>query len=489
MMKQIGRNLLQISFFLLTAACFAFSTFAQETAPPKRFVIGEKLTYKVDFNNFTDVGYGEIYVLSRGKLQEINAVEIRSIFKTTGIAEAFYPFNESRTIFAATETGLPLYVKKLSNNDFQATEKIQNFTLKPTANFDLITAIYQASFLAGTGSFTFNEGENTYEVALQNIGKSRAKTEVGEFDTFVSTVQSSYFTENGIKDLRITFSNDDRRLPLIINFKTAKGNFRCQIASSQIILPETPEVETPTVTPTPTPVPTPFVVKTPRPTPTPAPIKENQPLSTDLPFQLGESLTYNLTANKTGLGKLTLLAKGRKTVNKRDGLTLALSLNSVELMISIVDPESLAPYVSDSKFSGIFAKFNRQILFDQILGTANQVEVPIGTYDLLSFAYAIRSINLKPSKNPANPVNDTRVAVFINDRPQIFSVRPLNTEIVEFNGRKISAQVVALSTGEMQIDQYNPRLWLSNDNRRLPLKFTVSINGKLYQADLIEVKK
>jgi hypothetical protein len=487
MIKKIEQYSLQTVFLLLTVYCFLLTAFAQETGVPKRFFIGEKLTYKIDFNKFTDVGYGELYVVSRGKLEGMNAVEIRSVFKTTGLAQAIYPINESRTIFAANETGLPLFIKKSTDSGISIGEKTQNFILKPSANFDLITAVYQTMFLGGTGSFTLQEDENTYEVLVQSVGKSKAKTEIGEFDTFISSIQSSYFTENGITDLQITFSNDERRLPLIINFKTAKGKFRCQIVSSQVILPETPEIETPQ--PTPTPVPTPIPVKTPQPQPTPTPIKPNQPLSADLPFQLGESLTYNVTSNKTPFGKITLQAKERKAVNNLDSLTLTLSLNGIELMNSVVNPESLVPYKTEMKFGGFFAKFNRQVLFDQVRGTANQTEVPIGTHDLLSFAYVIRSINLKPSKNPANPVNDTRVAVFIGDKPQIFSVRPLNTEVVEFNGRKISSQVVALSTGDMQFDQYNPRLWLSNDTRRLPLRFTLGINGKLYQADLIEVKK
>ncbi len=488
MMKKIEQYSLQTVVLLLTVYCCLLTGFAQESGLPKRFFVGEKLTYKVDFNKFTDVGYGELYVVSRGKLEGINAVEIRSVFKTTGLAQAIYPIDETRTIFAANETGLPLYVKKSTNSGTSIGETTQNFILKPTPNFDLITGIYQTIFLGGSGSFTMQEADNTYEVLVQSVGKSKAKTEIGEFDTFISSIQSSYFTENGITDLQVTFSNDERRLPLIINFKTAKGKFRCQIASSQVILPETPEVETPTQ-PTPTPVPTPIVIKTPRPVPTPTPIKENQPLSADLPFQLGENLTYNVTSNKQPFGKITLQAKERKAINNRDSLTFTLSFNGIELMNSVVNPESLVPYKTEMKFNGFFGKFNRQILFDQVRGTANQVEIPIGTHDLLSFAYAIRSINLKPSKNLANPVNDTRVAVFIGDKPQIFSVRPLNTEVIEFNGRKISSQVVALSTGDMQIDQYNPRLWLSNDTRRLPLRFTVSVNGKLYQADLIEVKK
>jgi hypothetical protein len=45
----------------------------------------------------------------------------------------------------------------------------------------------------------------------------------------------------------------------------------------------------------------------------------------------------------------------------------------------------------------------------------------------------------------------------------------------------VAAQLISVTTGNPQIDALNLRLWLSTDDKRLPLRFT--LGG--YQADLI----
>ena len=108
-------------------------------------------------------------------------------------------------------------------------------------------------------------------------------------------------------------------------------------------------------------------------------------------------------------------------------------------------------------------------------------EIPVGTHSILSLAYAIRSFNLKPSKDLNNPVNDTRVAVFVGDQAFVFTLRPANAEFISLKGEKISAQLISITTGNPQIDELKLQLWLSNDAKRLPLRLSIGA----YQADLI----
>jgi hypothetical protein len=102
----------------------------------------------------------------------------------------------------------------------------------------------------------------------------------------------------------------------------------------------------------------------------------------------------------------------------------------------------------------------------------------------LSLIYAVRSFNLKPSKDTYNPINDTRVAVFWENKPYIFTLRPSTAEIIDIKGMKISAQLISVNTGNPQLDSLNIKVWLSNDSRRLPLRFSAG----QYQADLISEK-
>lgn len=455
------------------------------------FRIGERLTYNFSFEKFENVAYAETYVVSSGKLGEKNAVELRSKFKTVDLlSAAFYLLDESRTTFASAETGLPLYVRNTSNASVLPKETIRNYLISPATTYDFLTLIYQARIAGGVGNFQMSEDERIYNVNFSPTGNERIKTDAGEFETSISTVQTDFLTEKGITNFRVNFSVDEARLPVLIRFKTIRGEFRGEIASVQLIEPFIDASPTPVVV-----VPRP--VQTPKPTPTPTPYIENQPLLPELPFELGETLQYQVSTGGQRIGIVTLQAKERKLFQNEDSLLLTAIVTGVEPGNSVfnlndairaqVHPDTLAPQQIELKFSGLFKNFNQTTIFDQKTGTAlyegvNRIEIPVGTHSILSLAYAIRSFNLKPSKDPTNPVNDTRVAVFLGDKAYVFTLRPSDAEIITLQGEKVSAQQISISTGNPQIDQLNLRVWLGNDiDNRLPLRMSLGT----YQADLI----
>lgn len=455
------------------------------------FRIGEKLTYNVTFGKFKNAAYAEIYSVSRGKLGERDAIELRSKIKTNDfVSAAFYMIDELRTTYASAQTGFPLYIRKTSNTSGLPKETIENYLVSPTVNYDLLTLIYQARHIGGIGNFPLFEDEKNYTISLQNTGNERIITDAGEYETSISTVTSEYLTERGIKDLKINFSIDEARVPVLIRFKTDKGDFRADLASVQIINGESTSVPTQTPTPMVTPVPTP------RPVVTPTPYVDNQPLSPDLAFSLGETLDYKVTTNGRSIGTVTLQARERKQFLGQDSLLLTAlvtgteagnnSLNLNEGIKAQVNPHSLAPQSIELKFSGILSQFNQVAQFNQLNGTVSfnsrtSSDIPVGTHSLLSLVYAVRSFNLKPSKDANNIVNDTRVAVFLDDRAYIFTLRPANAEVITLENEQVSAQRISITTGNPNIDRMNLRLWLSTDERRTPLRLSVGA----YQADLI----
>lgn len=486
-------------FILLVSAVFTFhKTSAQNptiarTVPTTPFRIGERLTYNITFDKFKNAAYAETYVVSRGKLGEKDAIELQSKIKTLEFfSAAFYLFDEARTTYASSETGLPLYVRRTSNASVLPKETVSNYLVAPTTSFDWLTLIYQARNAGGNGTFSMIEDEKTYSVSLTTAGSEHVKTDAGEFDTNISTVQSQYFTDKGLADFRISFSADDAKIPVLIRFKTTKGEFRAEIAGIQL----EPNAST---EPTPTPAQTPRPQTTPKPVVTPTPYIENQPLAADVPFKLGETLEYQISTSGQMLGIIALQAKERKMFAGADSLLLTATVTETQpgqqilhLNDSItaqVNPETLAPQQISLRFSGLFASYNQVTQFDQRAGFAmsngtKQVEIPVGTHSILSLAYAIRSFNLKPSKDPNNPVNDTRVAVFLGSDANVFILRPSNADIINLKGEKIAAQLISVTTGNPQIDALNLRLWLSTDDKRLPLRFTLGS----YQADLVSEK-
>lgn len=480
-----------IPLIVLLTMVFRIGATAQGPASDGAFRVGERLTYTVGFEKFSNVAYAELHTVSRGKIGDLDAVEVRARVKTLEfLSAAFYLVDESRTIFAAPDSGTPLYITRTRYVGGLPKESIQNNIATPTGNFDLVTMIYKIRNSGGSGAFNIYEGERQYSVTFAPTITERVKTDAGEFETSVIAVQCEYFTELGLRDFRINLSTDEAKVPVMVRFRTTKGEFRAKVASVQNVEPQVDPLPTPSPISTPRP--------TPPPTPTPRAYVDNQPLGDDLSFDLGETLEYKISAGGQPVASFTLQAAERKQFQGIDGLLLAATVTDAvpgggftkgDSIQAIVNPETLGPRKLDIKLSGPFASINQSVIFNEsnnmIAFKSGQVESPVGTHSILSLVYAIRSFNLKPSKDLSNPINDTRVAVFWENRPYIFTLRPsAATELIGFQNDKVPAQMISIATGNPQLDALNIKIWLSNDDRRVPLRFSI---GK-YQADLVADK-
>ena len=459
-------------------------------AVPSIFRLGEKLTYNISFGKIPNAGYAETHVVSRGKLGGKDVVELRAKVKTLDlVSAAFFLFDESRTVFAAPDTGFPLYITSNSHDSALPKETVTNYLTQPTSNFDLLTFIYKLRDSGGIGTFPLFEGEQLYTTTVQVGPAEKVKTEAGEFDTTVSMVQSDFLTANGIKEFKINLSNDESRLPVLIRLKTAKGDFRLMLS---VIVPPDPEAAA--TTPSPTPVSTPKLDVTPKPSPTPTPFIKNLPLTQELGFQIGELLNYRITDGGKPVGVISLNARERKLFEKADSLLLTATITGIEQGSAFrlgdsanvhVDPETLTPTRIESRFTSTFVGLKQIVTFDKRTGVISfggplPIDSPIGTHSFLSLIYAMRSFNLKPSKDPGNPVNDTRVAVFWDSKSYVFTLRPSLPEEITINGEKVSGQLITINTGNNELDALALKIWLGTESR-VPLRFSA---GAL-QAELI----
>jgi hypothetical protein len=480
------------SSLLALVLFFASAVFAQDLGKPQitptGIRIGERLTYNMSFEFYESAGFAEMYAVSRGKLGDADAVELRSKFKTTGIfSAAFMQCDEVRTTFVGYDSGSPLLIRRRDNLGASARETVTNYMTQPAPGFDLLSLIYKSRSANGTGSFNLVENDKTYSLTFQPQGAEHLKVDAGEFDTTYSIVVGDYLTERGISAMKVYYSTDEAHIPVQLRFRIAKNDFKISLSGIHIV---EPEVET---VPTPVPVATPRPTSTPRPTPTP--YIDNVPLSGDLGFQLGEKLTYRISTGGRPLAMALLEARERKLISGSDSLILSASIVSVEqgngffstsdAVTARVSPETLAPFEYISKTSGPLSAFTQSVRFDHRTGAIsagpNRVDAPIGTHSLLSLLYAIRSFNLTPSRDSKNPVNDTRVAVYWQDKAYIFMLRPFEPEVITVDGRKMMAQKVAVKTNNPQLDQLGITIWLSTDSSRVPLMLSLG----QYQAELI----
>lgn len=455
------------------------------------FRIGERLTYNISIGVYRNAAYAELYTVSRGRLGDKDAIEMRAKFKTVNIASAaLYLVEQSRTTFASPTTGLPLYTSVTEGSAAFPKETTQSYLTNPTPHTDLLTMIHRLRRSSGSGSVTMIENGKVYNVTFQQLEGERIKTDAGEFDSNIVSVQSEYFTELGMTDVRVALSKDEASLPVSIRFHTGKGDLWATLSSVQTIDNDPP------TQPTPTPVNTPVPERTPKPVATPTPYIDNQPLHPELAFVLGEKLQYRISSNGSPVATMTLSVRERKKIDGQDTLVLEANFSNAiagapfangDSIRANVDPETLAPRRIDIRFNGSLKTFSTTAKFAQggssiTYGASTQVNAPVGTHSILSLLYAARSFNLKPSRNANNPINDTRVAVFWETQPYVFTLRPSNPEAITIDGKQIGAQLVTVTTGNPRLDQVGIKFWLGTDDARTPLKFAVGV----YQAELIK---
>lgn len=491
-------------FLLLSILLFCFVSFAQmpPTKPAERpalpYKLGERLTYSVSFANFNEAAFAETHVLSSGKFKDKDAIQIRAKVKTTDfVGAAFFALEETRTIFVAPDTGLPLNLQKTFSENGKQLTKTQDFS-ENSGISDLLSMLFQLRTKTltqgSTETFQIQEGEQNFTAQFQIVGKDKIKTSAGEFETLLGNVVGLPQFPN----LQINFTDDERHLPVLFRFVLPKGKVRAELAGIQSLIPvvKIPIQLKPLTGRLSGPLPnsgTPPVV-----------YKDNENLSGDLPFALGEKLRFRIfwqnTLNQIAI--VTLQAKERKQFSEKklDSLLLTATVEESggvkklfevgDSIIAYVEPDSLLPIRSEIKLSGAFAVFNQTLTYNQTLGNVSvnntpAIEVPIGTHDLLSFAFAFRAFSLRLNQAPDNPVNDSRASVFLGNKANIFTLRPIQNEIIEISGRKVQAQKIILTTGNQTANISQIQLWVSNDRRRLPLRFSITGNFGLVQADLI----
>jgi hypothetical protein len=217
-------------------------------------------------------------------------------------------------------------------------------------------------------------------------------------------------------------------------------------------------------------------------------------LPAGLPFNAGEQLNFNIYLENVQqpVGTASFQVRSRSKYFGRDGLLLtgtAQTVGTAQTIFSAndeintyVDPTTLLPFRFEMSLKESKRRLTQTVTIDQDRGNATteagaRMDVPVGTYDLLSVFYALRSFNLKSPKPNA-------VSLLVNNRPRTLFITFLKRETIELGGQQIPALQLSLTTDDAQGDRNALRLWVSEDQRRLPLRLMATTpNGKV-RADL-----
>jgi hypothetical protein len=487
---------------------------AQSPFNPDAYRVGERLTYNVAFANLISAAHVELLVAARGTFFNRDAIQLRAHAETSGVAHvALFALNNDYTTYIDAQTGLPFRAQQVIREAGRTAEGSGDYNQPAGATvipprlrtgefpgtYDLLSALYRVRSmpLADSSPYLITvlfEGE-VYQAEVKVLGRELIKTNVGSFNTIVTRVNLKSRRDYSI---RAYFTDDERRVPVLVTAKHPDGQIRAELAGSEIVgsttattIPRTggsQPIQTGPQTPI-TPIKGPTV---PGSEPTSSPGGVLAPL--DLPFKIGEQLNYQiyLASIPASVGSITMAVRSRGRYFNRDGLVFAATAQTTspgarvfpvsDRINSYVDPTTLLPFRTEIALSEGKYRANRNYDVDQNRGAATReqgarIDIPVGTHDLLSLVYAIRTFDLTPKRNNA-------ISIMAVDRPRTLVVSSLRREVIELDGEKIPAILLSLTTDDPLPDRLQVRIWVGEDARHLPLRITAVTELGAVRADL-----
>jgi uncharacterized protein DUF3108 len=473
--------------------------------------VGERLTYNVSYSQFVSAGHVELLVAARGKFFDRDGIQLKAHVETTGVVNvALLSLNNDYTTYVDPESGLPYRAQQVVR---EAGHKIEasvdynqpagTYAIPPQLRqgefagiFDVLSALYRVRAMPlskGSRYVTTIRNENKeYQSEIKVIGKELVKTSVGSFDAIAAKISM----KNGPDyDLRVYFSDDEWHVPVLLTAIHGGAEIRVELAASAMEAPESIVPRTRgNVDPG-------LPIANATPTPASSRVSASDPARTsvslpDLPFKVGEQLNYQVYLGKSTqpVGTLNFALKNRGRYFNRDGLQFSVNaqtngsaiISVKDQIISYVDPATLLPFRTEISFSEGKYRSVRNYDLDQDRGAATsdnsreRIEIPVGTHDLISAFYALRTFALTLKKQNA-------ISIMAVNRPRALLVIAQRRETIELNGQKIDAIVLELKTDDPQPDRLQIRIWVGDDQRRLPLRITAVTDIGSLRADLVVV--
>ena len=220
--------------------------------------------------------------------------------------------------------------------------------------------------------------------------------------------------------------------------------------------------------------------------------------STKPVFVVGERLTYEVSwQDFLVAGEMVIETKSRKSYEGTDGYHVSAQAQSVGLVSmigkkiddayeSFIDAGTLLPFRAEKRLRHGNKRQQSSVTIDQDARTARMedgrsLRVPAETYDLASLLFAIRGMDLTPGKSRTfNLLEDGKVHA-IRIEPE--TKEKVTTQAGSFDTIKIATRMADRANDKL----YNLRIYLTNDQRRIPVLITAepswgSVRVKLMSA-------
>jgi len=465
--------------------------------------VGERLTYNVSFAQFVSAGHIELFVAGRSHYFGRDGIQLQAHVETSGVVNvALLSLNNDYTTYVDAATGLPYRAQQVVREAGRTTEAESNYNQPAGTDaipgklraggetagiYDLLSAIYRLRTMpltvGSSQNFTVRTESHDYQADVRVAGHSMVKTNVGSFNAIVVKVRMS---DSPVYNIVVYLSDDEWHVPVLVTAKHDEGEIRAELAASELAVPAAP-----TATPLPTPAaPNPNTSRVITPDPS---ANSGPPLN--LPFKVGEQLNYQVYAGTSSepVGSLTFAVTARGRYFNRDGLlfTVTAQTNGAggriffvnDKILSYVDPETLLPFRTEMNLAEGKWRTTRVYTVDQDRGAVTteknqRIEIPVGTHDLISAIYAIRTFDLSPQRQNA-------ISILAISQPRTLLVNSTQRETIELNGQKIPALLLTLSTDDTEKNRLQIRVWVGDDARHLPLRIAAVTPLGAVRADLV----
>jgi hypothetical protein len=240
----------------------------------------------------------------------------------------------------------------------------------------------------------------------------------------------------------------------------------------------------------------------PQASPTVASLK-SESRSATLPFFVGEELSFEVRWMGLLAGNASMAVSGRVRRNGHDVYHIRSLAESSPLFSlfyyvrdsgeTFVDAHELWPWYYQLDQREGSRAVQRTVVFDQQRGVAihtknqeapQEVKVPKGVHDSLSSFYMIRTLPLRVGQS-------IQLHTFANGKIYDVEVQILRREKVEAYWGPVDALVVrpVMRFQEILRQKGEVLIWVTDDDRRLPIRMRTAITVGSIEATLIDVKR
>lgn len=466
--------------------------------------VGERLTYNVSYSSFISAAHVELLVAARGTFFGREAIQLKGHVETTGtVNAAVLALNNDYITYIDPNTGLPFHGQQFIRSATRDSDTSADFNQPAGAAalapgrvgefpgiYDLLSTVYRLRTLPlkenSTYYLTARVENIDYQLQLKVTGQEVVKTNVGSFNTIVSRI--SVKGNSGNYRLQANFSADERHVPVLVSARHSSGDIRAELAASEFIA--TPAL--PPSSPTPLPA-NPTVPSLPVAIPA-QPAPPNDGALSSLPFKVGEQLNYQVflpTINQP-VASASFQVRARSKYFDKDGLLFNVTAQTTnalqhlffatDTLATYVDPKTLLPFHAEYNLIEGRRRSATKLTINQDYGTATtdknvRIEIPVGTHDYLSFFYALRTFNLNPTRRNA-------ISILVENKPKTLFISALKREKIQLGTQSVAAIQISLTTDDAESDKFQLRAWISDDERRLPLRLTAVTALGPVRADL-----